>query len=1043
MRVELQTISHFIKLSLFGLIVLMNNGFVWAQERVVSGTVFDENQEGLPGVNIVLKGTTIGTISDYNGAYRLNLPEEGGILLMSAIGYSTKEIPIGSRSIIDYVMEVNIEELEELIVIGYGTRAKRDLTGSVATISQKDLSATPVISADLALQGRTAGVSVTQNSGAPGAATSIKIRGTSSISAGNEPLYVIDGVPILSSVQDITTGSSKGDQMNPLSTINPNDIVSMEVLKDASASAIYGARGANGVVIITTKRGEMGTPKFEIATYQGWQEVREPYELLNATQFAQFVNEASFNGGLGRIYSNPSSFGDGTDWQDVIFQRAAVSSYDMTLTGGSDKVTYGISGGYFQQEGIIVGSDFKRYSTRVNVDAEITKKLKFQNTLLASHIRSMKVTTDDNSGFDGGSITAALSFNPMLPTKFENGNYVDKNYQVSDNGVIILSDSKRQPINGNANPLLKNLESPSQDRLSRIVENMSVTFAITENIMAKVNLGLDFSTSREDQFTPSISRSGGDAFGSSGTNSNLTLLNENILTYNNNFGIHDLDMVVGYTAQKSELSRMTTNAIRFDNELLGYYDLSLGQGVSLNNNQSEYNFLSFLGRINYILMDKYLFTITARRDGSSKFGANEKWGFFPSGSFAWRISDEDLVQSLNFFDDFKLRIGYGVVGNESIGPYSSLSPLINNVTSFNESLAFGYEPFFLSNADLKWESTAQLNVGLDISFFDARVNITSDIYSKRTTDLLLTTLVPFYTGFGNVLGNLGDLKNEGFEFSVISNNLVKKFKWNTSFNFSANRNTILSLGDRDSIPNSAGPFTNESWAILVEGEEVGTFYGYEFDGIVQLDDDLDAIPKFVGETLQPGNRYYRDLNDDGIITADKDRTFIGRAQPQFTIGLDNNFSYWGWSLSLFFQGVFGNDIMNFNKFLTERQTPNNNISLEYFANRWSPTNPSNIYPKVTTNVLNTHVSSAQVESGTYLRLRSISLGYEFPRKILELIKISSGRIYVTGKNLWTLTNYSGYDPEVSHFGQSATDFGADLGGYPNSKMMLLGLNLIF
>ena len=1043
MRLKLQTIIYFVKLILFGLIVLLNNGFVWAQERVVSGTVFDENQEGLPGVNIVLKGTTIGTISDYNGAYRLNLPEEGGVLLMSAIGYSTKEIPIGSRSIIDHVMEVNIEELDELIVIGYGTRAKRDLTGSVATISQKDLSATPVISADLALQGRTAGVSVTQNSGAPGSATSIKIRGTSSISAGNEPLYVIDGVPILSSVQDITTGSSKGDQLNPLSTINPNDIVSMEVLKDASAAAIYGARGANGVVIITTKRGERGTPKFEIATYQGWQEVREPYELLNATQFAQFVNEASFNGGLGRIYSNPSAFGYGTDWQDVIFQRAAVSSYDMTLTGGSDKVTYGISGGYFQQEGIIVGSNFKRYSTRVNVDAEITKKLKFQNTLLASHIRSRKVTTDDNSGFDGGSITAALSFNPMLPTKFENGNYVDKNYQVSDDGAIVLADSKRQPINGNANPLLKNLESPSQDRLSRIVENMSVIFEVTENIMAKVNLGFDFSTSREDQFTPSLTRSGGDAFGSSGTNSNLTLLNENILTYNNNFGIHDLDMVVGYTAQKSELSRMTTNAIRFDNELLGYYDLSLGQGVSLNNNQSEYTFLSFLGRVNYIIMDKYLFTITARRDGSSKFGANEKWGFFPSGSFAWRISDEDLIQSLNFFDDFKLRIGYGVVGNESIGPYSSLSPLINNVTSFNESLAFGYEPFFLSNADLKWESTAQLNVGLDISFFDARVNITSDIYSKRTTDLLLTTLVPFYTGFGNVLGNLGDLQNEGFEFSVTSNNFVKKFKWNTSFNFSTNKNTILSLGDRDSIPNSAGPFTNESWAILVEGKEVGIFYGYEFDGIVQLDDDLDAIPKFVGETLQPGNRYYRDLNNDGIISADKDRTFIGRAQPQFTIGLDNNFSYLGWSLSLFFQGVFGNDIMNFNKFLTERQTPNNNISLEYYANRWSPTNPSNIYPKVTTNVLNTHVSSAQVESGTYLRLRSVSLGYEFPRKILELVKISSGRIYVTGKNLWTITNYSGYDPEVSHFGQSATDFGADLGGYPNSKMILLGLNLIF
>jgi hypothetical protein len=365
------------------------------------------------------------------------------------------------------------------------------------------------------------------------------------------------------------------------------------------------------------------------------------------------------------------------------------------------------------------------------------------------------------------------------------------------------------------------------------------------------------------------------------------------------------------------------------------------------------------------------------------------------------------------------------------------------VTSFSESLAFGYEPFFLSNADLKWESTSQLNIGLDLSFFDARVNITTDVYSKRTTDLLLTTLVPLYTGFGSVLGNLGDLKNEGFEFSVTSNNLVKKFKWNTSFNFSANKNTILSLGDRDSIPNSAGPFTNESWAILVEGQEVGTFYGYEFDGIVQLDDNLDAIPKFVGETLQPGNRYYRDLNNDGIISADKDRTFIGRAQPQFTVGLDNNFSYEGWSLSLFFQGVVGNDIMNFNKFLTERQTPNNNISLEYYANRWTPTNPSNIYPKVTTTAPSQHVSSAQVESGSYLRLRSVSLGYDFPTIILESLKISSGRIYITGKNLWTLTNYSGYDPEVSHFGQSATDFGADLGGYPNSKMLLVGLNLGF
>lgn len=1029
------------------LLCLFFGGYVCAQDLQVSGTVTDrDSQESLIGVNVLIKGTSTGTITDIDGNFQLAVPA-GAVLVFSYVGYQDLETPVAGQSTIDVQLQIQAAELDQVVVVGYGTTKKRDLTGSVASIKSEEIQAVPVVSADQALQGRAAGVFVQQNSGEPGAGTTIRIRGTSSISAGNEPLYVIDGIPILTQAGDISTGAAKGVTINPLSTINPNDIASIEILKDASAAAIYGARAANGVVLITTKRGQAGKSNVNFNYFQGWQQVRKPYELLNASQFAHFVNEASFYAGAGRVYSDPEQFGEGTDWQDALFRTAPMSSYELSFTGGGQKVQYALSGGYFDQQGAIIGSEFKRYNFRANLDGQVGQRLKISNSLMVSHTRSNKVSTDDNAAFDGGAITAALGFSPLVPVRDAAGNFVQKNFAVDDQGRLADgSNSPERTLSTLANPVLKIEGSPSEAKITRIINNLNATVNLFKGLDFKASLGADFAATREDQFTPRATRSGGDSFATSGAISVLSLLNENTFSYKKQLGDHRLDAVVGFSAQQTKISRLDVSAIDFNNDQFGFNNYEIARGADVNTNFSDFTFLSGLGRINYSYHDRYLITLTGRADGSSKFGENNKWGFFPSLSAAWVVSEEPFMKDLGWLDFLKVRLSYGVIGNESIGPFLSQALLVPVDLAFNDQLTIGFEPFLFPNSDLRWESTEQINAGLDLTFAEGRLSATFDYYKKNTFDLLLTTDVPYYTGFASVFSNVGDLENEGMEFSFSSFNFVKTFKWNTSFNIAFNKNAITNLAGRDNIPNSgADLFGVQSWALLKVGEEVGKFYGLLTDGIVQIDEDPETIPRAPGEPLlTPGDRKFKDLNNDGLIN-DEDRTFIGNAQPDFNFGFNNTFSYKNFDLNVFVQGVYGNQIVNFNKFLTERINATSNVSLEFFANRWTPQNPSNVYPKVNADPGFTRrfISDAEVEDGSYLRVKTITLGYRLPQTLLQKWKLADLRIYVTGKNLYTLTDYSGFDPEVSHFGQNATNLGADLGGYPNTKTYLFGVNLGF
>lgn len=1006
-------------------------------DKQISGTVTSESGSPLPGVNVVVKETGKGTITDAKGNFLIDIPEHGATLVFTSVGYAQKDVAVKNQKTISVLLAEINKELNEVIVIGYGTTKKSDLTGSVASIKSEDLKKAQVTSFDQALQGRAAGVQVTQLSGKPGAETSIRIRGTSSINAGNEPLYVIDGMLISSDGGDISTGVTRGPRIGALSSINPNDIESIEILKDASATAIYGSRGANGVVLITTRRGKAGKGSVNFETYYGVQDISHKVEVLDAEQFANLVNEAKLNANATPLYVNPKNLGKGTDWQNQLLRTAPMGSYQLSFSGGDEKTKYALSGGYFDQKGIILNSDFKRYSFRTNLDREVSKKLTIGTSISFSRVASSGVLTNAGTIVPGVT-TSALLFNPILPVYDSTikGGYTYEN----DRGKIL------------GNPIAEAKEYNSYSTIARLIGNVYGKYKIMEGLEFKTSFGVDQYTSKESAFGPNFLKrteaSKGEA--SIGDVNGLTWLNENTLTLNTRVRADDqLNILAGYTVQKFNNESMFMYAFDFPDDRTGYHNIAAGLNPQKpSNSESQWTLVSYLGRINYSLQNKYLFTLTGRIDGSSKFADGKKYGFFPSGAFAWKVSDEDFMKEVKSVSDLKFRLSYGVIGNQNIAPYQSLAlvgPYSEGVFNGTE-IYTGREPLTYVNKNLKWESTRQFDVGIDGAFFNNRLSLTADYYQKKTYDLLLSSPIPYTSGFNSTLLNIGNILNKGFDFDIRSLNTTGALKWNTSLNISINRNEVTNLANNNTDILFSG-------SLLRVGQPVGTFYGYIFDGIFQSDDEVlksavmkgqEATSSNPASRAKAGDRKYRDINGDGVID-EKDRTIIGSAQPDFTWGFNNTFSFKNIDLSFFFQGSQGNEMANLNSFDLLNFNGQANVLKEAALNRWTPTNHSNKYPRaLSAGSLDQGVfSSAIVEDASYIRLKNVTLAYNLPQRLMKAAKLNNIRIYASATNLWTKTKYTGYDPEGNTYGQNSFVVGYDLGGYPMAKTYILGINIGF
>jgi TonB-dependent starch-binding outer membrane protein SusC len=1017
------------KVTLIYFFLFLSSLAVFGQQRTITGTITEiPDGKTVPGVTIIVKGTTNGTTSDIKGNFSLKINESSKVLVFTYIGMKTVEIPITASTVFNVQMEAEAVNLDETVVIGYGAVKKSDLTGSVASIRTDDLRKIPVNSLDQGIQGKVSGVQVTQLSSQPGGAMSLRIRGGNSIMAGNEPLYVIDGVLIESQVDMSWIGSPA---QNGLSSINPGDIESMEILKDASATSIYGARGANGVVLITTKRGKSGKDNITFETYFGIQKKAKDINVMKASQFAKLYDEGGYNDDPANykpLYPDPESLGSGTDWQSEIYHDAPIQNYQLNFSGSNEKTTYALSAGYYKQGGIIRGSDFSRYSFRMNLDRKITEKLVAGTNLSYTQTTSNTVPTDTPGGFFPGVVNTALIFNPTLPVYDATGQYT-------------LTDP-----NANGwldNPVAVTRDVTAVDKINRLLGNAYLEYSILKDLKFKTSLGVDIYHSDQDMYTPKYIYSGSFNGGQAryATTSFQNQIFENLLTYNKEWQKkHKINVLAGFTFQKNASRTFIDIATGYPNDILGYYGIQNATNLpTVLTGFSESAVVSYLGRINYNLKEKYLFTITGRVDGSSKFGANNRYAAFPSAAFAWRASEEDFFKRFDLISNLKFRMSYGVSGNDRIMDYAFIRTISSSTYYFNNSFAAsGFAPANPGNDNLKWETTQQADAGMDISFVQNRIGFTVDYYNKKTSDLLYYFNLPWTTGYNSYLKNIGKLRNTGFEFALNTVNFVGEFKWNTTGNISFNKNKILDLNGVDLyINNDTYKLKIGNWAVIREGEEMGSFYGLVSDGIWQTAE----ADKAAMYGAKPGDFKYVDQNNDGKINVE-DQGIIGHALPDFTWGLSNNVSYKSFSLDVFLQGSQGNQILNSNRFELESGNGLTNASTK-LLDRWTPENPTNLYPRANRNSDYLHMSTRYLEDGSYIRVKTVTLSYDLPQNLMKKLKITHVKVYVTAQNPITITNYSGFDPEVGSFGMDNTRLGYDYGSYPSVKTYTVGASINF
>lgn len=999
----------------------------------VQGTVTDqENGEGLPGVNIIEKGTSNGTVTDIEGNYSLNVSDTA-VLLFSSIGYVTQEIAIDGRSTINVALSTDVQSLEEVVVVGYGTQKKTDVTGAIASVSAEQIKDRPITNFTEALAGQMAGVQVQQIDGAPGGAgLSVRVRGIGSISAGSSPLYVVDGYPI------------EGD----ISMISPNDIESIQVLKDASATAIYGSRGGNGVVMITTKKGEVGQPQFAFNTYVGLQQVARKVDMMDSEEYVQWFidghnnawvqaggnasdpNEArpSINYQIPEEYRTPENLPN-TNWQDEIFRTAPMQSYQLSVSGGTENMRYMISGNYVNQEGIVLNTGYSRYNLRSNVSSHVTDNLEIGLNLDASMDKANLV---ENGKY--GPVQLSLVVPPTFPVYNADGSFSSP-----------LNSPYTLHVGDDPNPVEIATQIDNTENKYRTLGQVFAGYKIIDGLTFKVSLGGLLRESRAKYYRPSyVNRDSNKApnqiEAESSTAHQTNWLWENTLTYNKVFdGKHAVNALLGYTQQKDYYEDNYIFATNFPYE--GVRTLNNGQVTDGSSTESEYALVSYLARVNYAFDDKYLFTGTIRADGSSRFGSDNKWGVFPSLSLGWRISEEEFIKQSSIISDLKLRTSYGFTGNNLIPNYGSQGLLGVDQYVLGNSWVNAVYPSTLSNPELGWEMTRQLDVGVELGLLSNRIYVEADYYYRSTKDLLLSVPVPQITGYATQLQNIGKVQNQGVEFSATTRNLVNDFKWNTNFNISINRNKVLALGPDDNPIYASAPNVTNGFKTEV-GQPIANFYGYIFDGVYTSEAQIEAHAHL--STDVPGDPIIRDVNGDGELNAD-DRTIIGNNQPDFIYGFSNDFSYRNFDLRIQLTGSQGGEVFSMSSRFTKYFHGERNARADA-VNRWrSPEQPGDgEYFRANRNYLGLQKepSSYWVQDASFLRIRNVTLGYNLPESVLGSSFIQSSRFYLSVQNLYTFTDYFGFDPEVSTSGDGLTR-GGDYTGYPTARTFTLGVNLRF
>ena len=985
-----------------------------AQSVTITGTVTGNNNEPLSGVTVTDKQSKNAAVSSANGQFSIKASSPAPVLVFSSTGYQTVELQVKDQTNLQVSMQLAKNELTNVVVVGYGTQRKAAISGSVSTVKSDELKQTSISNLAQGLQARVAGVQITQNSSAPGGNVSVRIRGTNSLNGTSEPLYIVDGVQI--------SNSGGVTDVSPLATINPNDIESVDILKDASATAIYGARGANGVILITTKRGRTGPTQVSYEGYYGTQKITKKLGVMNAAEFAALENQI-YNTS---VYVDPASLGEGVNWQDLVYRKAPIQSHQLTVSGGAEKTQFSISGNYFDQDGIAINSGFKRYSLRATIDNKISNRIKIGTSILGSYSINHGIPTGSTSLDNvvaGSLVGAALGAPPTL--------------------VPYRADGTISPFGEQFNGRYREVVNPlglgeilNQTAVKRVLANLFGEVELAKGLNYRASFNTDLQSSLNDYYSPRYIINPVELNVNSGTagktNSNSTLLlHESILTYNKTFADkHSLKFTGVFATQSNQFNINNISATGLPNDDTKNEALGLAVNRNVSSSREKQTLQSYMGRLNYGYNDKYFLTVTVRSDGASVFGENNKYSVFPAASAAWRITQENFMQNVSWISEMKLRASYGVTGNAgAISPYKSLSlsgPGSNY--TFNHVYTIGISPVGISNPNLSWESSKQTDIGLDIDLIKNRISIAADYYHKKTEKLLFDQALPLSSGYSTITKNFGTIENKGFEFALNAKVFEGAFKWNLGGNITFNKNKILSIDGGITHEKFA---SNSTVAILKQGSPVGLFKAYIFDGIYQT-----------GETVLPGSGSrtggvkVRDVNKDGQITGD-DQVVVGDPNADFIFGLTSNFSYKHFDLGIFLTGVQGNDIYNLSRYSFENPLGQRNV-LKGLVNRWTPSNPNNEY-----------ISGFQggripltdrfVEDGSFIRCKNLTLGYTFP----AMKAVHQIRIYVSAINLFTITNYSGYDPEVNSYGNDNQRVGIDNLVYPNSRTIMGGVQVSF